>query len=1188
MHEAGRLGHGRSTVLGEAGPYLIRSPFLHFSSPWVGEGHSQNSNCYHLILTGLKFVSLLPISLHDPSFSQSLPMRFQLSPLSLLLFHIFIFTSPFIVSAQCHEDQKNALLQIFSSYSALPSWTSNKSDCCLWDGITCDNATGLVISLDVANRSISGSINSSILASLSSLQSLNLSYNYFNSSIPPNLDSLSNLTHLNLSYSGFTGQIPCAIAHMRNLVSLDISTFFLGNHRTSLKLKDPSIEKLLRNLSGLTKLHLDGVNISSAVPEFLSGFTNLTCLRLSSCRLQGNFPAKIFQLPKLEFLDVSGNPFLNGSFPEFPRENALQTLVLTGSRFSGELPHSFGNLTRLNKLQIGGCEFFGQIPYSVENIRGIVHLDLSSNGFNGSIPSLENLSNLTYLDLSMNNFSGTIPSLESLTELVLLDVSWNAFSGPIPPLKSLKSVAEIVLSSNNLTGTIPNSFGDGLHKLKLLDLRSNSLHGQIPSSLFTLPSLQALQLRQNQLAGQLDEFTNASRTLQTVDLSDNQLQGQIPHSLFDLVGLKVLDLSSNNFNGTVQLAMLQNLKNLSGLDLSDNYLSVNTHGTNHSFPQLGRLYLGSCNLTEFPEFLKNQSKMQFLDLSKNNIYREIPRWLWEIGNGYLTSLNLSHNLLMSLEQPGNLSSIKMLVILDLHSNRLQGSIPLPPPSIIVQDYSHNSFTSVILSNFNSLKYTVFFSIAGNKIVGEIPPSICNATYLQVLDLSNNNLNGSIPECLIEISNVLSILNLRNNRFTGIIPEISGVSCSLRTLDLHGNRLQGQLPRSLAKCTDLEVLDVGNNQINGPFPCYLDTLSKLRVLVLRSNRFNGSIPWPYNQSFPMLQIIDLSSNLFSGNLPQGCFQNWNAMMSGEKDEDQDHEVIRYGFLNLSNLYYQDTVMVTSKGLDMELVKILTIFTSIDLSNNHFEGEIPNVIGDLKLLHILNLSRNGLTGPIPASLGNLRMLESLDLSQNNLSGVIPQQLSRLTFLSVLDLSHNRLVGSIPLANQFLTFTNDSFIGNLGLCGPPLSRKCAPPSAPPPMVVKAADSSASRFDWQLIFIGLGFGGGLGMFAGPLVFWTKGRRWYNKHIDRVVLMIFPSGVFDHLNCDEPRIEAEEQVDQDCTENTTDSDGEEEKCHQRFCVFCTQVDARWERAIHKECSCLDISPPFSSPQSRIPEATPD
>ncbi|XP_058111258.1 receptor-like protein 7 [Magnolia sinica] len=1026
-------------------------------------------------------------------------MRFQLSHLFLLFSHISFFTSPGIVSAQCLEYQKNALLLIFSSYSALPSWTSNGSDCCYWDGITCDNATGHVISLDVTNRSISGAINSSTLSSLSSLRFLNLSYNNFNSPIPPDLDLLLNLTHLNLSNSGFTGQIPTAIARMNNLVSVDISTLYFFS-LTSLKLEEPNIQTLIRNLSGLRKLHLDGVNISSAVPEFLSDFTNLTSLSLSYCQLQGEFPAKIFQLPKLEILDVSTNPFLNGFLPELPRENALRTLIVTGTGFSGELPHSFGNLRHLNILQIGSCKFSGPIPSTVSYMSEIVHFGLSSNGFTGSISSLGNLTKLIHLDLSKNNFTGRIPSLKNLTQLVHLDLSWNSLRGSIPPLDSLRSITDIALSSNNLTGTIPNSFGDGLHKLTVLDLRSNSLHGKIPSSMFTLPSLQKLQLRQNQLNGQLDEFANASWTLETVDLSNNQLQGQIPQSLFELVGLKVLDLSSNKFNGTVQLSMLQNLNNLSCLDLSDNNLSVDTHATDHSFPQLGRLYLGSCNLTEFPELLKKQSKIGFLDLSNNNISGEIPKWLWEIGNGSLNSLNLSYNSLTGLEQPHNLSSIKKLGILDLHSNLLQGLIPLPPPSIMVLDYSNNSFTSGIPPNFtNSLNFTTFFSIAGNRISGKIPPSICNANCLQVLDLSDNKLSGSIPECLGEISSVLSVLNLRKNNFTGIIPEISGVSCGLRTLDLNGNRLQGQLPSSLANCRQLEVLNVGNNQINGPFPCYLDTLYKLRVLVLRSNRFSGAIFPPRNGSFQKLQIMDLSANGFSGNLPQHFFKNLHAMISGKEDEDPGlHDQISKSRLDLTTLYYQDTVTVTCKGQDMKLVKILTIFTSIDLSNNHFEGEFPKEIGNLKLLYILNLSRNGLTGPIPASLGNLTQLESLDLSQNNLSGEIPHELSKLTFLEVLNLSYNQLVGNIPFANQFSTFNDDTYIGNPRLCGPPLTRKCGNTKAQQPFAPNNVDSRSTRhINWQLISIELGYIVGIGAFFGPLILCRNWRRWYFKQVD-------------------------------------------------------------------------------------------
>ena len=56
------------------------------------------------------------------------------------------------------------------------------------------------------------------------------------------------------------------------------------------------------------------------------------------------------------------------------------------------------------------------------------------------------------------------------------------------------------------------------------------------------------------------------------------------------------------------------------------------------------------------------------------------------------------------------------------------------------------------------------------------------------------------------------------------------------------------------------------------------------------------------------------------------------------------------------YYQDLITITIKGQVIELVKILTIFTSIDLSCNNLEGPIPEDIGVLKSLHILNLSHN----------------------------------------------------------------------------------------------------------------------------------------------------------------------------------------------------------------------------------------
>ncbi|XVF82901.1 hypothetical protein PTKIN_Ptkin16aG0088100 [Pterospermum kingtungense] len=205
---------------------------------------------------------------------------------------------------------------------------------------------------------------------------------------------------------------------------------------------------------------------------------------------------------------------------------------------------------------------------------------------------------------------------------------------------------------------------------------------------------------------------------------------------------------------------------------------------------------------------------------------------------------------------------------------------------------------------------------------------------------------------------------------------------------------------------------------------------------------------------------------------------HARYMGEKQANYS-----YGYV------YDYSANLVVKGLDTELMKILTIFTSIDLSNNNFEGEIPTVFGYLSSLRGLNLSHNNLIGHIPPSIRNLTLLEWLDLSDNKLGGQIPRELVALTFLSFFNVSYNQRVGPVPRGKQFNTFENGSYEGNEGLCGLPLSRGCSnnkQKQAAPWRNSRKDNHSKLEIGWKVVGIGYGFGfifgGAVGYGALPI----------------------------------------------------------------------------------------------------------
>ncbi|XAR50093.1 Non-specific serine/threonine protein kinase [Bertholletia excelsa] len=139
--------------------------------------------------------------------------------------------------------------------------------------------------------------------------------------------------------------------------------------------------------------------------------------------------------------------------------------------------------------------------------------------------------------------------------------------------------------------------------------------------------------------------------------------------------------------------------------------------------------------------------------------------------------------------------------------------------------------------------------------------------------------------------------------------------------------------------------------------------------------------------------------------------------------------------------------------------LTRLQRLALHQNSLHGVIPHEITKCTELRAVYLRANYLQGGIPSDIGNLSVLTILDLSSNSLKGAIPSSLGRLTRLRYLNLSTNFLSGEIPDVGVLSTFGNNSFIGNLDLCGRQVNKMCRTSLGFPAVLPHAESDEASE---------------------------------------------------------------------------------------------------------------------------------
>jgi len=345
----------------------------------------------------------------------------------------------------------------------------------------------------------------------------------------------------------------------------------------------------------------------------------------------------------------------------------------------------------------------------------------------------------------------------------------------------------------------------------------------------------------------------------------------------------------------------------------------------------------------------------------------------------------------------------------------------------------NNLTGTIPESlFDKLINLTAIDLSHNSLSGTIPTTVGKLRNAQMLQLNHNMLSGTIPteirtmgshvppdEIAISLEDVRDPDSGQGENATYDMELLQ--TMGLSQLDLSNNQLNGTIPTTIGELVNLQAVDVSNNAQLGADGCCDGADSYY-------NSFYG-----YNTTIPTevgnlrkLQVLKMDWSRFMRHMPTevGNLRNlkfWRVKGSYETNQVSGTIPTQFGNLRkLTEFMMENNTLSGTLPSEIGNMASLEKFT---VQDNKISGSLPENMGDIEYLNWWDTFGNKLEGNMPASIQKLSSLDYLYIQNEHSDALRNHYCQQRIEASAIGRKYNWQV----LANEYYNFKHVSACAN-----------------------------------------------------------------------------------------------------------------------------------------------------------------